>query len=208
MAAPTRDRRDEEEGAANGDGGIGRGGTYRTLDEQTEAGRLSPAEERFERRRRTVGLFLGPLLFALVLLIPFDLEPNQHRLAAILALVVAWWVTEAIPIPITALLGVGLVALLEATPPPPEGDAATDVVFGTFADDTIFLFIGSFIIARAMIVHGLDRRFAYLVLSIPGMARSTYGVIIAFGLIALSHGFVGISNTATTAMLSPSGSAS
>jgi solute carrier family 13 (sodium-dependent dicarboxylate transporter), member 2/3/5 len=48
-----------------------------------------PAEERFERRRRTVGLFIGPLLFAAVLLIPFDLEPNQHRLAAILALVVA-----------------------------------------------------------------------------------------------------------------------
>jgi sodium-dependent dicarboxylate transporter 2/3/5 len=36
-----------------------------------------------------------------------------------------------------------------------------------------------------MIVHVLDKRFAYLVLSIPGMARSTYGVIIAFGLIAL-----------------------
>ena len=39
------------------DGGGGRI-TYRTLDEQ--AGRLSEAEERFERRRRTVGLFLAP----------------------------------------------------------------------------------------------------------------------------------------------------
>jgi di/tricarboxylate transporter len=39
---------------------------------------------------------------------PVDLEPNQHRLTAILALVVAWWITEAIPIPMTALLGVAL----------------------------------------------------------------------------------------------------
>jgi Sodium:sulfate symporter transmembrane region len=121
--------------------------TYRTLDEQE--GRLSEAEQRFERRRRTVGLFLGPLVFAAMLLIPFDLDGNQHRLAAILAFVIVWWLTEAIPIPVTALLGVVLCALLEATPPPPEGDSSVDVVFGLFTDDTIFLFIGSFIIAQS-----------------------------------------------------------
>ena len=202
MATPTRERRVEEEGAANGDGRIGRGGTYRTLDEQTEAGRLSAAEERFERRRRTVGLFLGPLAFALVLLIPFDLEPNQHRLAAILALVVVWWVTEAIPIPVTALLGVALVALLEATPAPPEGDAATDVVFSAFSDDTIFLFIGSFIIAEAMVVHGLHRRLAYRVLSMKAVGGSTYRIILAFGLIGAVTSPV-MSNTAAAAMMLP-----
>lgn len=143
MSTPTEERRGKREEEVRE---VGRGGTYRTLDEQTETGRLSPAEERFERRRRTVGLFLGPIAFAVVLLVPLGLEANQHRLAAILALVVVWWVTEAIPIPVTALLAVGLVA--EATPPPPEGDAATDVVFSAFADDTVFLFIGSFIIAR------------------------------------------------------------
>src|SRR3712207_5055643 len=107
------------------------GGTYRTLDAQE--GRLSEAEQRFERQRRTVGLFLGPIVFAVMLLIPFDLDGNQHRLAAILAFVVVWWITEAIPIPVTALLGVALCALLEATPPPPEGDSAVDVVFGAFS---------------------------------------------------------------------------
>jgi sodium-dependent dicarboxylate transporter 2/3/5 len=203
MTTPTRERRvEEEELRPGGDGRIGRGGTYRTLDEQAEAGRLSPAEQRFERRRRTIGLFLGPLLFALVLLIPFDLEPNQHRLAAILALVVAWWVTEAIPIPITALLGVALVALLEATPPPPEGDAATDVVFGSFADDTIFLFIGSFIIAEAMVVHGLHRRLAFRVLATRGVGGSTYRIILAFGLIGAITSPV-MSNTAGAAMMLP-----
>ena len=102
-------------------------GTYKTLDEQE--GRLSAAEQRFERNRRTVGLFLGPIVLAVMLLIPFDLDGNQHRLAAILAFVVVWWVTEAIPIPMTALMGVSLCALLEATPPPPEGDSSVDVVF-------------------------------------------------------------------------------
>jgi solute carrier family 13 (sodium-dependent dicarboxylate transporter), member 2/3/5 len=177
-------------------------GTYRTLDEQTEAGRLSPAEERFERRRRTVGLFLGPLVFAAMLLIPFDLEPNQHRLAAILAFAVVWWITEAIPIPITAVFAVALVALLEATPPPPEGDAATDVVFSAFADDTFFLFIGSFIIAQAMVVHGLHRRLAYRVLSTKAVGGSTYRIILAFGLIGALTSPV-MSNTAGAAMMLP-----
>jgi len=54
---------------------VQRGGTYRTLDEQE--GKLSPAEERFERVRRTIGLFLGPALLLLVLLLPLDLEPAQ-----------------------------------------------------------------------------------------------------------------------------------
>jgi sodium-dependent dicarboxylate transporter 2/3/5 len=141
-------------------------------------------------------------VFAAMLLIPFELEPNQHRLAAILAFVVVGWVTEAIPIPVTAILGVALVALLEATPPPPEGDAATDVVFGAFADDTFFLFIGSFIIAQAMVVHGLHRRLAYRILSSRFVGGSTYRIILAFGLIGAITSPV-MSNTAGAAMMLP-----
>jgi solute carrier family 13 (sodium-dependent dicarboxylate transporter), member 2/3/5 len=87
---------------------------------------------------------------------------------------------------------------------PNAEDAPGDVVFGSFADPTIFLFIGAFIIAQAMITHGLDRRFAYRILSIPGVSRSTYGVIIAFGAIAAGLSAF-ISNTATAAMLLPIG---
>jgi solute carrier family 13 (sodium-dependent dicarboxylate transporter), member 2/3/5 len=160
------------------------GGTYKTLDEQREV--LSPAEERFEKYRRTIGLFPGLLALLVMLLLPLGLPYAQQSLAAVLVFVVVYWVTEAIPIPVTAVLGLALCVILNV---PQIGTGAeddpADVIFGSFADDTIFLFIGSFIIARAMIVHVLDKRFAYLVLSIPGMARSTYGVIIAFGLIAL-----------------------
>jgi solute carrier family 13 (sodium-dependent dicarboxylate transporter), member 2/3/5 len=198
MAIETRERERRGDGQVRED--IGRGGTYKTLDEQE--GRLSQAEQRFERRRRTVGLFLGPIALAVMLLIPFDLDGNQHRLLAILTFVVVWWVTEAIPIPITALLGVTLCALLEATPPPPEGDSSVDVVFSMFTDDTIFLFIGSFIIAQSMVVHGLHRRFAYRVLSAPAVGGSTYRIILAFGLIGAITSPV-MSNTAGAAMMLP-----
>ena len=190
----------EEEKERPRDQEIGRSGTYKTLDEQS--GKLSPAEQLFERRRRTIGLFAGPLVLAAMLLIPFDLDPNQHRLAAILAFVIVWWVTEAIPIPVTALLGVTLCALLEATPPPEEGDSSVDVVFSLFTDDTIFLFIGSFIIAQAMLVHGLHKRLAYRVLAMRQVGGSTFRIIVAFGLIGAITSPV-MSNTAAAAMMLP-----
>jgi solute carrier family 13 (sodium-dependent dicarboxylate transporter), member 2/3/5 len=82
------------------------GGTYKTLDEQREV--LSPAEERFERSRRTIGLFLGPLVLLVMMLLPLGLPYTQQSLAAVLAFVV-YWVTEAIPIPLTAVIGVVLI---------------------------------------------------------------------------------------------------
>ena len=66
MATETREKEREEIED------VGGRKTYRTLDEQE--GQLSEAEQRFERRRRTVGLFLGPVVLAVMLLIPFDLD--------------------------------------------------------------------------------------------------------------------------------------
>jgi len=86
------------------------GGTYKTLDEQREV--LSPAEERFERRRRTIGLYLGPLALLVMMLLPLGLPYSQQSLAAVLAFVVVYWVTEAIPIPVTAVIGLALAVIL------------------------------------------------------------------------------------------------
>jgi sodium-dependent dicarboxylate transporter 2/3/5 len=170
------------------------GGTYKTLSEQKEM--LSPAEERFERIRQTVGLFLGPLVFLVLYFLPLGLPPEQQALAAVFAFVIVYWLTEPIPIPVTAVLALAMCIIF--------GVASADDVFGAFASSTIFLFIGAFIIAQAMMTHGLDRRFAFRVLSLPGIASSTYTVIIAFGAIAaLLSAF--ISNTATAAMLLPIG---
>ncbi|HET7329097.1 MAG TPA: DASS family sodium-coupled anion symporter [Nocardioidaceae bacterium] len=171
-----------------------RGKTYRTLDEQAE--RLSPAEERFERGRRTIGLFLGPPAFVAMLLLPLDLTWAQQALAAIMLFTIIYWLTEAIPIPVTAVVAMALCVLL--------GVAPVDDVFAAFGSSTLFVFMGAFIIAEAMTTHGLDRRFAFRVLSLPGVSRSTYSVIIAFGAIGLTLSAF-ISNTAATAMLLPIG---
>ncbi len=156
----------------------------------------SPAEERFNARRRMVGLVVGPLAFLLLLVVPLPVPAPAHRLAGILALVIVFWVTEALPLPVTALMGPVLAVLLGITPVRPA--------FTSFADPVIFVFMGGFMLARAMFVHGVDRRIAYTGLSWrfigsgPGRLLVVYGGITA----ALS---MWMSNTATTAMMYPIG---
>lgn len=159
--------------------------------------RISPAEERFERFRKTAGLFVGPVIFVIFLLLPMPgLSKNAHFLSAILGWVVIWWITEPVPIPITALLGTSLCVIM--------GVDTMKKIFAPFADPIIFLFIGSFIIARAMTVHKLDRRFAFQILSIPGIGKSSGLILFTLGLIAVAIS-MWVSNTATTAMLYPIG---
>jgi solute carrier family 13 (sodium-dependent dicarboxylate transporter), member 2/3/5 len=113
-------------------------------------------------------------------------------LAAVLAAVVILWVTEALPLPVTALLGAAACVVLGVAP-------ARDV-FAPFADPLIFLFIGAFILARAIFLHGLDRRVAYAVLSLPWVGARPSRILLAFGAVtALISAW--ISNTATTAMM-------
>ncbi len=158
---------------------------------------LSESEQRFERIRHTIGLFLGPLAGLMVYLLPMtSLTPDAHRLAAILVWVIIWWITEPIPIPMTALLGAVLSTVL--------GIAPVREVFAPFADPTIYLFLGSFILAEAMAVHNLHKRFAFSIMTLrwvgdrPGRILFAYGAVAAF----LS---MWISNTATAAMMLPIG---
>ncbi|GAB2883277.1 SLC13 family permease [Streptomyces mayteni] len=154
------------------------------------------SQERFDSIRGRVGLVLGPLALALMLLAAVGLEWEQRALAAVLCLMIVWWVTEAIPLAATALLGIVLCVFL--------GVGDEDAVFGAFGNDTIFTFLGGFVIARSMTVHGLDRRIALRVLSVGGVVRSPVRTVIAFGGIAcVISAFV--SNTATVAMLFPIG---
>src|ERR687894_324739 len=165
-------------------------GTYRTLGEQV----LSPQEERFEKGRRTIGLFLAPAVFLVFYLLPLDMDFTQQKLAAALLFVIVLWISEAIPIPIGGLLGIALIVVI--------GVAPADDVVAPLGSTTILVFIGAFIIAQAMLRHGLARRFAFRVLAIPGVGRSTFRTVIAFGAITcVLSAFV--SNTATVAMLLP-----
>jgi sodium-dependent dicarboxylate transporter 2/3/5 len=143
--------------------------------------------------RGRLGMLLALMAFIVLLLAPLaSLSPEAHRLAAIMAAVVILWVTEALPLPVTALMGAVACVVLRVAP-------ARDV-FSPFADPLMFLFIGSFMIARAIMLHGLDRRIAYAVLSLRVVGANPMRILFAFGAVTAAIS-AWISNTATTAMM-------
>ena len=157
---------------------------------------FSPAEELFNRRRRTAGLVLAPVVFLVVLFAPLDLPIAAHRMAAIMALVIVLWITEALPLAITAILGPCLAVVFGVT-------SGRDAL-APFADPIIFLFIGGFMLAQAMFVHGVDRRIAYGALAMPGVGSSAFRILLVYGAVCTAVS-MWISNTATTAMMFPIG---
>lgn len=155
---------------------------------------LSAWEQRLERYRKSLGLALAPVVFVSVLCLwrPEALTAPAHRLAAVMATVIVLWLTEALPLAVTALLGATACILLRVA------DAKT--VFASFADPLTFLFLGSFILARAVFLHGLDRRLAFAVLSLRWVAARPSRLLFVYG--AVTCGISAwISNTATTAMM-------
>jgi len=147
-------------------------------------------------RAASFGLWITPVVFVAVLLAPTSLPAPAHRLAAVFAAVVILWVTEAIPLAMTALLGPAVAVVLGV-------EDATEV-FASFGHPVLFLFLGSFMIARAMSLHGLDRRIALFVLSRPVVGDRPDRILFAFGAIAMLLS-MWLSNTATTAMMLPIG---
>ena len=120
------------------------------------------------------------------------LTPEAQSLAVILVGVVVLWVTEALPLPVTALLGA--VACVVA------GVAPAKEVFRPFSEPLVFLFIGSFMLAEAIRVHGLDRRLAFAVLGLPAVGERPGRILAAVALVSATISAF-ISNTATTAMM-------
>jgi len=178
--------------------------------------------------RNTFGLLLGPVLFLVTLLLPpFDsfaktatalvgdaITPSDLARAvfsmkvvfALLLLIVTWWLTEAIPLPVTALLPAvvlpwfHLVGVFDGK----LSDLTFRSVLSNYANPVIYLFLGGFLMAAAMQKWGLDRRVTYWFLSRGRIATDTHFVLL--GMMVLSA-FISlwISNTATTAMLLPIG---
>ena len=169
----------------------------RTFHEALEAVETySPAEEQFNNRRKTVGLFLGPLLLVTLILSPLPLPAPAHRLAGILAMMVVFWVTEALPLAVTAMLGPVLAVIFAVVP--------VRTAFASFSDPVIFVFIGGFILAEAMFVHEVDKRIAYTALSQRFVGTSPTRILLVFGGITTLLS-MWMSNTATTAMMYPIG---
>ena len=160
-----------------------------------ESMRIKEAERAFDRKRRTIGLFGAPLLAILVFMTPIEgITLAAHKLLAIMVLVALWWITEPVPIPVTSLIGPTLAVM--------TGVVSASTAFASFANPMILLFMGGFILAKAMMSHQLDKRFAYWLLSRSWVGSNPKRIFLAIGLAAaLCSGWV--SNTATAAMMFP-----
>ena len=147
-------------------------------------------------RRRVAGLLGGPALFlALVLLpVPGGMAPEAWRTAAVGLLMAIWWVTEAIPIPATALLPLVLFPVLDVVP--------IRETAAPYANPIIFLFMGGFMIAQAMQRWQLHRRIALSV--VQALGTRPHRLVLGF-MLATAFLSMWVSNTATAVMMMPIG---
>lgn len=148
------------------------------------------------KKSQLIGLILGPLLFTLTLLFfhPADLSAEGVGILASTLWIASWWITEAVPIPVASLLPLVLFPITQGL------DMETTAT--SYGDETIFLFMGGFMIALAMEKWNLHRRIALTIINVIGtnMNRIVLGFMVATGFLSMW-----ISNTATAMMMVPIG---
>lgn len=122
----------------------------------------------------------------------------------VLLLMVIWWVTEAAPLPVTALLPGILLPMLHVTGVRDGGLYAfgAKAAFASFANPVIYLFLAGFLLAAGMRKSGLDRRITLSVLSMRAIMRGPGAILLAVMAICAILS-MWISNTATCAMMLP-----
>lgn len=129
---------------------------------------------------------------------------NVMDVLAILVLMVIWWITEAVPLPATALLPTILAPLLQVKVVADEGiqGMAMGQILSNYADPIIFLFLGSFLLAAMLQGEGVDKKIAFWILQQPLVARSMSALLFALmGVTAFLS--MWLSNTAVSAMMLP-----
>ncbi|PCJ40254.1 MAG: anion transporter [SAR86 cluster bacterium] len=144
--------------------------------------------------RQKVGLFLGPGLFILMLLLPVPegMSPEAARVAAVAMLMASFWMAETVPFAATAMLPIFLFPLLKVMP--------TAEVTPAYGNHIIFLLMGGFLIAIAMQRWQLHRRIALTIICKVGSSPQLLllGFMLATAVLSMW-----ISNTATTMMMVP-----
>ena len=123
---------------------------------------------------------------------PFGVNGDANKVLAIGGLMITWWVTEALPMPVVALLPLILFPLLNIS--------KLEETAAPYANPVIFLFMGGFMLGLAIEKWNLHRRIALNIVRITGTSgdRIVLGFILATGLLSMW-----LSNTATTMMMFP-----
>lgn len=141
-----------------------------------------------------VGFFGGVIVFVLMLLLPVPegLSVAGWSTAAVAMLMAIWWITEVVPISVTALIPLLLFPVM--------GIADIGQTAIPYANPMIFLFMGGFILAISMQEWGLHRRVALNIIKIVGSRPLS---IIAGFMISTAIMSMWVSNTAATMMMLP-----
>ncbi|MBM9462759.1 DASS family sodium-coupled anion symporter [Aeromicrobium sp. YIM 150415] len=171
-------------------------------DEQEDTEQeIAPGErdEAVSQRKNSIrwsGLLIGVVAGGLMyLLLPGDLAHAARTTAAVAVLMAIWWMTEAIPIPATALVPLVVFPLV-------VGDVGVDDVGASYGNNIIFLFMGGFMLALAMQRWNLHRRLALLTVRAMGTKPT---MVVAGFMIATAFISLWVSNTATAVMMLPIG---
>ncbi|MFM9836723.1 MAG: SLC13 family permease [Cyclobacteriaceae bacterium] len=151
-------------------------------------------EESSNFSAKKIGFVGGPLLFALSLFLidPNFISPGANKVLGLAIWIIVWWITEAVPISITAFLPLvlfpfmGVMKMSEAAAP--------------YANPIVFLFMGGFLIALALEKHRLHERIALNLVKVTGTSGN--GIILGF-MLATAFISMWISNTATAMMMLP-----
>ncbi len=155
---------------------------------------MSSSEEPISDSVAVIGRWFGLALGLTILFLrpPDGLDPAGQRLAAVVALMAVWWVTQALPVAVTSLLPLALFPTL--------GIQSAKTVGQSYLADSSFLYLGGFIIALGIERWGLHRRMALL--TVMAVGSSPKRIILGF-LLATFGLSMWISNTATTLLMLP-----
>jgi solute carrier family 13 (sodium-dependent dicarboxylate transporter), member 2/3/5 len=135
----------------------------------------------------------GLLLFFVFLFFnPLGLEAKAAKTLAVAALMISWWILEALPMPVVALMPIIFFPVM--------GIAKLDETTAPYANSIVFLFMGGFMIGLAIEKWNLHKRIALSIVKITGTSgnKIILGFILATGFLSMW-----LSNTATTMMMFP-----
>ncbi len=147
----------------------------------------------FKPKRKIISLLLGVIVSLFLLYVnPFNVDAAAAKVLAVAGLMITWWVAEALPMPVVALIPLVLFPLLKIS--------TMETAASPYANPVIFLFMGGFMLGLAIEKWNLHRRIALNIIRITGTSgnRIVLGFILSTGLLSMW-----LSNTATTMMMFP-----